>query len=67
MPVSSLIGKQMKYDTGLGGYHTNPSGMTMWEASLLLEKADTVNIEFDVLATGAKSGRERPGMNMPGH
>jgi hypothetical protein len=37
------------------------------EASLLFEKAGTVNIEFDVLATGAKSGRERPGMNMPGH
>jgi hypothetical protein len=37
------------------------------EASLLFEKAGTVDIEFDVLATGAKSGRQRPGMNTPGH
>ena len=44
------------------------------KASLAFEKAGTVNIEYDVLALGAKPSQQTPGksmqmpgMNMPGH
>jgi copper(I)-binding protein len=44
------------------------------KASFKFEKAGTINIEYDVLALGAKPGhetpsksRQMPGMNMPGH
>jgi copper(I)-binding protein len=44
------------------------------KASLTFEKAGTLDIEYDVLAMGAKPGNNKPnmkmpmpGMNMPGH
>jgi copper(I)-binding protein len=44
------------------------------KASLMFEKSGTVDIEYDVLPMGAKSGHQTPsrsmqmpGMNMPGH
>jgi copper(I)-binding protein len=37
------------------------------KATLVFEKAGAVNVEYDVLAMGAKSSHDVPGMNMPGH
>ena len=37
------------------------------KATLVLEKAGTVNVEYDVLAMGAEPAGDMPGMKMPGH
>jgi copper(I)-binding protein len=37
------------------------------KATLVFEKAGTVNVEYNVLAMGAQPGHEMPGMKMPGH
>ena len=36
------------------------------KAALVFEKAGTVNVEYDVLAMGARPSHDMPGMNMPG-
>jgi copper(I)-binding protein len=37
------------------------------KATLVFEKAGTVNVEYDVLAMGAEPAGDMPGMKMPGH
>jgi copper(I)-binding protein len=37
------------------------------KATLVFEKAGTVNVEYDVLAMGAEPAHDMPGMQMPGH
>jgi periplasmic copper chaperone A len=37
------------------------------KATLVFEKAGTVDVDFDVRATGATPGHDMPGMKMPGH
>jgi periplasmic copper chaperone A len=37
------------------------------KAALVFEKAGSVNVEYDVLAIGAGSDHDMPGMTMPGH
>jgi copper(I)-binding protein len=36
-------------------------------ATLVFDKAGSVNVEYDVLAMGAGPGRDMPGMKMQGH
>jgi periplasmic copper chaperone A len=37
------------------------------KATLMFEKAGSVNVEFDVRAMGSETGQPMPGMKMPGH
>jgi periplasmic copper chaperone A len=37
------------------------------KAKLLFEKAGAIEVEYDVRAMGASSGKDMPGMQMPGH
>jgi periplasmic copper chaperone A len=38
-----------------------------FEATLVFEKAGSVNVDYDVLAMGSEPGGTMPGMKMPGH
>ena len=38
-----------------------------FKATLVFEKAGTVNVEYDVRAMGSEGGDSMPGMKMPGH
>jgi copper(I)-binding protein len=38
-----------------------------FKATLVFEKAGTVNVDYNVLAMGSEPGGDMPGMKMPGH
>jgi copper(I)-binding protein len=38
-----------------------------FKATLVFEKAGTVNVDYDVRAMGSEGGGGMPGMKMPGH
>jgi periplasmic copper chaperone A len=37
------------------------------KATLMFEKAGSVNVEFEVRAMGSETGQAMPGMKMPSH
>jgi len=66
-PGETVELKPGSFHVMFGGLKKPLSAGDHFKATLVFEKAGTVNVDYDVRAMGSEGGGAMPGMKMPGH